>query len=184
MPSPESRLSEALQRRLAAVRLIVFDVDGVLTDGGLGGDGPRSRRWNVKDGFGFYLARQAGLALALCSGYDHPEIRERAEILRLRSLKLGRLDKGAAIRELMEEHRLRPGELIFVGDDLFDLPGMRAAGLGAVPADAAPELKAQADWVLEASGGHGAAREVIDAVLRARGDWERVVGPFLEASDA
>jgi 3-deoxy-D-manno-octulosonate 8-phosphate phosphatase (KDO 8-P phosphatase) len=169
----------ALGKRLARVRLLVFDVDGVLTDGSLGGGEPRSRRWNVKDGFGIYLALRGGLGVALCSGNDHAEIRERAKRLRIEHLRLGRLDKGEAVRELLSELGLERGEALFVGDDIFDLPGVRAAGLGACPSDAAAELLARCDWRLTAAGGRGAVREVIEGVLRARGEWDAVVAPFL-----
>ncbi len=180
MPYPEP--TAALKSRLARLRLLIFDVDGVLTDGTLGGGEPRSRRWNVKDGFGIYLALHSSLAVALCSGNDHAEIRERADRLRIQHLRLGRLDKGVAVRELLAETGCARGEALFVGDDLFDLPGMAAAGLGACPADAATELFARCDWVLASHGGHGAAREVIEGVLRARGDWEPLVAPFLNAA--
>ncbi len=177
-PEPGGELRE----RLAAVRLIVFDVDGVLTDGTLGGGEPRSRRWNVKDGFGVFLARRSGITLALCSGNDHPEIRERAERLQLSAMRLGRLDKGEAVTELLQEIGLGEGEALFVGDDIFDLPGMAAAGLGAAPADAASEVLARVDWRLSSRGGHGAGREAIEGVLRSRGEWDAVVEPFLQAT--
>jgi len=77
-----------------------------------------------------------------------------------------------------------PAETLFVGDDLFDLPGLAAAGVAAAPADARPELRRRADWILSAPGGRGAAREAIEAVLRARGDWERVMAEFAGGGDA
>lgn len=181
MPYPDP--PAGLGAKLAAVKLVVFDVDGVLTDGTLGGGESRSRRWNVKDGFGIFLTRRSGLRLAFCSGNDHPEIRDRAERLGIDALRLGRLDKGEAVEELLEEFMAQPGEALFVGDDLFDLPGMAAAGLGAAPADAVEEVLAHADWPLTSLGGQGAAREVIEGVLKARGEWEAVVAPFLGGGD-
>ena len=176
MPSPE------LNRRLARVRLAIFDVDGVLTDGTLGPAQEPGRRWSVHDGFGFVLARRSGLRFALCSGHDHPEIRSRAERLGLDTLLLGCMEKGGAIAGLMAERNLERGEAIFVGDDLFDLAGMTAAGLGAAPADARPQVRAAADWPLVTAGGRGAAREVIDGLLLARGEWDDAVRGYLEES--
>jgi len=176
MPSPE------LAARLARVRLLVFDVDGVLTDGTITVSG--ERRWSVTDGFGFLLARRGGLKTALCSGRDDPEIAARAERLKIDGLRLGRMDKGAGVAELAVELGVTPAETLFVGDDLFDLPGLAAAGVAAAPADARPELRRRADWVLSAPGGRGAAREAIEAVLRARGDWERVMAEFAGGGDA
>ncbi|MDP6418093.1 MAG: HAD hydrolase family protein [Candidatus Krumholzibacteria bacterium] len=174
MPSPE--LLSSLRR----IRLFIFDVDGVLTDGSLSsphlGGG---RKFHVHDGFGFYLSRQAGLSLALCSGKDEQELRDRAEALKVDCIRLGRLDKGQAVREILEEMKVSPEEAIFVGDDLFDLPGMREVGLSAAPANARPELLDFVDWKLDCSGGRGAAREVIEAVLKAQDLWDGVCAPFL-----
>jgi 3-deoxy-D-manno-octulosonate 8-phosphate phosphatase (KDO 8-P phosphatase) len=154
---------------------------GVLTDGTITVSG--ERRWSVTDGFGFLLARRGGLKTALCSGRNDPEIEARAERLRIDALRLGRMDKGAGVAELAAELGVTTAEALFVGDDLFDLPGLDAAGVAAVPADARPELRRRADWVLSAPGGRGAAREVIEAVLRARGDWERVLAEFTGGGD-
>jgi 3-deoxy-D-manno-octulosonate 8-phosphate phosphatase (KDO 8-P phosphatase) len=177
-----------LLARLAGVSLLILDVDGVLTDGSLGGGDAPSRRWDVKDGFGIFLARHSGLSLALCSGNDHRDIRERAERLRIPHLRLGRLDKGVAVGELLAELGLEHGQALFVGDDLFDLPGMAAAGLSAAPADAVSEVLERVDWRLDRPGGGGAVRQVIEGLLKARGEWEQVVDPFLnferEADDA
>ena len=167
MRSPE------LSERLARVRLMIFDVDGVLTDGTVrtphrGG----GRVFHVHDGFGFYLARKAGLMMALCSGKDEDEIRDRAEALRVPTLRLGRLDKDAAVGEILEELGVSRGEALFVGDDLFDMPGMEAAGLSAAPADARPEVREFADWVLDLPGGRGAVREAIRFILDARGELD------------
>jgi len=178
MPSPE------LRARLSAVCLVIFDVDGVLTDGSLQGGDQGGRRWSVADGFASTLARQAGLGLALCSGRDHPEIRDRAAALHIGLMRLGRLDKAAAVREILAEAGVPPGAALFVGDDLMDWPAMARVGLAAVPADARPELRERADWVLAAPGGRGAAREVIEAVLKAKGLWAQVTRPFLEPTDA
>ncbi len=169
----------AIVSRLAQVNLLILDVDGVLTDGSLGGGEAHSRRWNVKDGFGIFLARRSSLCLALCSGNDHADIRERAERLRIPHLRLGRLDKGEAVRELLAELDLERGQALFVGDDLFDLPGMVAAGNSAAPADAVSEVLDRVDWRLDRPGGGGAVRQVIEGLLKARGEWERVVEPFL-----
>jgi len=172
--------SNDLLERMAGIRLIIFDVDGVLTDGSLSmphqGGG---RRFDVKDGFGFYLARQAGLKLAFCSGKDEPELRARAEALKVDFYRLGRLDKDEAVAEILEEAGLAPEEAAFVGDDLFDLPAMEAVGLALAPADARPELRDYAHAVLESPGGRGAGREAIEAVLKARGDWDAAVSRFL-----
>ncbi len=173
-------LSPEITERLSRIRLMIFDVDGVLTDGSLrtphrGG----GRVFHVHDGFGFYLARQAGLQLAICSGKDEDEIRDRAEALRVPTLRLGRLDKDVAVREILDELSVSPDEAMFVGDDLFDLPGMAETGFAAAPADARPEVREYADWVLPLPGGKGAVREAIEGVLKARGLWDDLVSRFM-----
>lgn len=174
-------LSPEMQGRLSRVRLMIFDVDGVLTDGTVrtshrGG----GRVFHVHDGFGFYLARKAGLMTAICSGKDEDEIRDRAEALRVSTLRLGRLDKDVAVREILDELDVKQGEALFVGDDLFDLPGMEEAGFSAAPADARDEVREYADWVLSLPGGRGAVREAIEGVLKARGLWDDLVAPYLK----
>jgi len=174
-------LSPDLQNRLAKIRLMIFDVDGVLTDGSLrtssqGG----GRAFHVHDGFGFRLARRAGLRLAICSGKDEEEIRARAQALGVPTLRLGRLDKGAAVLEILQELDVDPDEALFVGDDLFDLPAMAVTGVSAAPSDARPEVRDRADWPLTLPGGRGAVREAIDGVLKARGLWKGSVAPFME----
>jgi 3-deoxy-D-manno-octulosonate 8-phosphate phosphatase (KDO 8-P phosphatase) len=181
MPFPEPAAS--FRSRLARIRLLIFDVDGVLTDGRLSTGPVGGRRWNVKDGFAFYLLRETDLKAAICSGKADEEIRERAKILGIEALSLGRMDKGDAVTELMQAADLVSGEALFLGDDLFDLPGMRVAGLGAAPADAVADVRERVDWVLDHAGGDGAARELIQAVLQARGEWDRVTAPYLIGDD-
>lgn len=169
------------EEQAARVLAIVFDVDGVLTGGGLvyGPEG-ELKVFDVQDGHGFHLARAGGLKLALLSGRAGPALRRRAEDLRVDALVEGVAQKGAALRELMAKLRVKPAEVCYVGDDLVDLPAMREAGFPVAVANAVDEVKDGAAWVTSRRGGEGAAREVIEQILKAKGLWPSLVRRYTE----
>ena len=154
----------------ARVQAMVFDVDGVLTGGGLvyGADG-ELKVFDVQDGHGFHLARAAGLKVALLSGRSGAALRRRAEDLRVDALVEGAVRKGEALRELMAKLRVKPTEVCYVGDDLVDLPALREAGFPVAVANAVPDVQERVAWVTGRRGGEGAAREIIELVLKAKG---------------
>ena len=166
MTEPDSAKS-----RLARVRAVAFDVDGVLTDGGLwwGTSGEELKRFCFADIMGVSLARRAGLELALISGEDSPLVDRFAQKLLIRHVVKGCRDKAAALRDFAAATGIDPAETCFMGDDVNDLPAMRIAGLAAAPANAAAEVLAQADFVAKKTGGNGAVRELVDALLAAKG---------------
>jgi len=172
----------SIEGRAARVRAIVFDVDGVLTRGELiyGAESEALKVFNVQDGQGFALARRAGLKLALLSGRSGAALRRRAEDLKVDALREGVERKGAMLRELCGILRVKPEEVCYVGDDLIDLPALREAGFPVAVANAVPEVRERAAWVTTRSGGDGAAREVIEFVLKARGQWSGIVKQFAE----
>ena len=147
----------------AGIRLIVFDVDGVLTNGTVEVDesGRESRRYSMRDGHGFELLRDAGIgAIWMTRSAHSPSIVFRAYKLGV-ELNAGVKDKAAKLAELYE----RPEEICYVGDDVFDLEAMRYVGFSACPADAEDAVKEEADYICENAGGHGVAREVIELIL-------------------
>jgi 3-deoxy-D-manno-octulosonate 8-phosphate phosphatase (KDO 8-P phosphatase) len=170
----------ALAGRARALKLILTDVDGVMTDGSLLllPDGSEAKAFHVRDGLGIVLAHQAGLRTGLISGRASAVVARRAQELGMAVVRQGIGDKAQALRQILAEQRLEAHEVGYVGDDLNDLPVMNEVGLTAAPRDAVFEVRAQAFMVLEAAGGRGCLREFIEAVLRARGDWERVTAGF------
>lgn len=148
-----------------------MDVDGVLTDGGVwwGPGGQEWKRFAFADIMGVSLARRAGLILALISGEDSPLVDRFAEKLLIRHVIKGCRDKAAALRHFAAEANLDPGQICYMGDDVNDLAAMAVAGFSAAPASASPDVLAQASMITRASGGQGAVREVVDALLAARG---------------
>ena len=168
---------EALARRCRALRLLLTDVDGVLTDGTVLflPDGGEAKAFHIRDGLGVVLARRAGLKVGLLSGRRSDVTEQRARELGIALVRQGVSDKGAGFREILKEEGLAPHEVAYMGDDVNDLPVISEVGLSACPADAPLEVKAQAFMVTDARGGQGCLREFLEAILRARGDWERLV---------
>lgn len=158
----------------AGVRLVAFDCDGVLTDGRIGyAPGPNGPEgyvtFHTRDGHGFRLLREAGIATAWVSGNRHPTVAERARRLRIPHVRLSTDEKDETVRSLAAELHLELGRVAFVGDDVNDLPAMAIVGLPIAVADADWEVRARAAYVTVKRGGHGAAREVADLILAAKG---------------
>ena len=180
MARSQAERDEAFARRAAGLEWLLFDVDGVLTDGGLYFTrwGEQVKRFNVRDGLGFRLAQRAGLKLGLLSGRRSRPLLARAKELDFDEVILGSSDKLAAFEKFLEKPETMPRRVAFIGDDLPDLPVLGRCALSFAPADAAAEVRATAHTVLERSGGAGAAREMIELILKARGDWERLIAKF------
>ena len=172
--------SGALERA-KRVRLMLFDVDGVLTDGRLwyGPEGEALKVFHVLDGHGIRLLMQTGIAVALLSGRNSPAVSARAGELGIAHVLQGIDDKRAAFETLAAELRIPAGETGFMGDELVDLPVMRRCGFACAPAQAHERVRACAHYVTRASGGGGAAREACEYLLRAQGRLEAALAPYL-----
>lgn len=168
---------EALAARCSALELVLADVDGVMTDGSLLllPDGGEAQAFHVRDGLGVVLAHRAGLRTGIVSGRASDAVARRAAELGMAVVRQGVRDKGEALREILRSEGLRAEQVAYIGDDVNDLAILGEVGLSAAPADAAPEVRLQAFMVTEAGGGRGCLREFLEAILRARGDWDRVV---------
>ena len=166
-----------VSERARQIRVILFDVDGVLTDGGVivHADGSESKRFDIKDGAGIVMARRAGLIVGLLSARQSSSTQHRARQLGMDPVRQGVSDKGAALEELMQSHNWPSEEIAYMGDDVVDLPVLRRVGLSACPADAVPEVQALVDLVVSRPGGHGAARRLIEDILKAQGRWDALV---------
>jgi 3-deoxy-D-manno-octulosonate 8-phosphate phosphatase (KDO 8-P phosphatase) len=168
------------------VRLIVVDVDGTMTDGQLviGRSGEEIKSFSVKDGIGIKFAQEAGIGIALLSGRRSEIVERRAEMLGVTEVRLGHDLKLPVVEELAAAFGIGLDAVVYIGDDVVDLVPIREVGFGVAVADAAPDVLQAADAVTDARGGHGAVREVIEAILRARGDWDEVVTRYLARSGA
>lgn len=163
----------------AGVKLLVLDVDGVLTDGGLWYDasGGVAKRFNIHDGLGLKLAQAAGLGLAVISGLDHPGVAARMAEMGLDDYHPGHLRKVPVLDGILRRRGLSLAETAFLGDDWLDAGPMLRVGLPMAVADAQPEIRDLALWVSDRKGGRGAVREAVRFILEARGDlagqWRR-----------
>ena len=178
----ESAGERTPRERAKRVRLIIFDVDGVLTDGGIyiGPEGELFKSFHARDGLGVTLARKAGLKTAIITGRTSPHVAHRAKELHIDSVYQGCMDKRAAYRELKEQYGLADEEVAYVGDDLIDLPVMLQCGFPAAVADASEETREAAAYVARHPGGHGAVRDVIEFILKAQGRWKDVIASFYD----
>jgi 3-deoxy-D-manno-octulosonate 8-phosphate phosphatase (KDO 8-P phosphatase) len=163
------------------IRLLLFDVDGVLTDGTIlvHRDGTESKQFHIRDGAAVVWARRAGLSIGLLSARSADATAVRAAQLGIDIVVQGSADKLAGYEQILRQASLTDGEVGYMGDDLQDLPVLRRAGFSAAPADAAPEVRAAVQWVSASGGGRGAVRECIEHVLRAQGAWPGAVGDYL-----
>lgn len=167
---------DAILQRAMHVELAVFDVDGVLTDGMiyLGSSGEEIKAFHVHDGLGLVLLQKAGIRVAIISARHSAQVSERMLSLGIEYVYQGQEDKRATLLGLQKELGLGAAQTAYVGDDLVDLPAMGEAGLTVAVEDAHARVREQADWITSRPGGRGAAREVCDLLLQARGRYEAV----------
>jgi 3-deoxy-D-manno-octulosonate 8-phosphate phosphatase (KDO 8-P phosphatase) len=165
-----SGASTDVLRRARRIRVLLFDVDGVLTDGGvyLHADGSEMKRFDIKDGAGIVRARQAGLTAGIISARVSPATTCRAAALGMHPVIQGAADKLGALQELLASEQWDAETIAYMGDDEQDLPLLQAVGLATCPADAVEAVRSRVHWVSPHRGGFGAARALVDLVLRAQ----------------
>jgi 3-deoxy-D-manno-octulosonate 8-phosphate phosphatase (KDO 8-P phosphatase) len=149
------------------IKLLLLDVDGVMTDGGLyySAQGVEMKRFHAHDGYGVVRAHEHGLKIGIISGRTTPIVEARAKVLKIDEVFQNAMDKVSAMRDIQHRHALHDDELAFIGDELFDLPLLKIVGLSAAPPNAQPEVRRVVDYVTHKSGGEGAVRELIDLII-------------------
>ncbi len=165
----------------ADIKLLVLDVDGVLTDGTItiNADGSESKSFNSLDGHGMRMWQRAGLKIALLSGRTSEPTNHRAEQLNIEYVFQDCHDKLPVLKKLLEQLSLEPQQVAFIGDDVPDLPVLRYVGFAAAVANAVEEVKNCADYVTNLPGGRGAVREVIEYILKKSGKWQELMKKYL-----
>jgi len=174
--------AEEFALRASRLKLLVLDVDGVLTDGTvwIGSDGHEAKAFSIRDGASIAWAQRSGLEVALLSGRPSDATTRRAAELRINTVIQVGPEKRAPFQRLLQERQLDASEIAYMGDDLLDLPVLRLAGVSAAPGDAAPEVRERVHWVSNAAGGRGAVREFVEALLRARHSWDGILTHHLD----
>ncbi len=187
---PATDTSLTAEDRARRIKVLLFDVDGVLTDGGItvmpGPDGKavEVKTFSAHDGMGIALAHTAGLKVGWITKRDSQAVRIRAKDLRIDHLYQGQHYKAEALDAIVKDEHCTLDEIAYVGDDIIDLPVMRKVGLAIAVANARPEVKAMAHYTTEHPGGFGAGRDAIDFLLRARGVLEATIEKYLDPKDA
>lgn len=165
--------SHELDAKAVRLRMLLFDVDGVLTDGSveIHDTGSESKSFSIRDGAALVWARREGLKIGLVSGRASAATTRRATELGISIVVQGVTDKGKAYAEILEAHGLADADVAYMGDDLLDLAVLGRVGLAAAPADAVDDVRERVHWVSKYPGGRGAVRELVELVLKARGRW-------------
>jgi 3-deoxy-D-manno-octulosonate 8-phosphate phosphatase (KDO 8-P phosphatase) len=168
---------EQIHERARRIRLILLDVDGVLTDGtvDIHATGGESKPFFVRDGLGMVWARREGIEVGLLSGRPSDATTRRAGELGLRIVWQGGNDKRDAFATILSSHGFAADEVAYMGDDLVDLPILAQAGLSTAPADAVDAIRSHVDWISRHPGGRGAVRELVELILGAQGRWTDIV---------
>jgi 3-deoxy-D-manno-octulosonate 8-phosphate phosphatase (KDO 8-P phosphatase) len=167
----------SLAAACAKIELILSDVDGVMTDGGIRllDDGRQMMVFHIRDGMGIRLWREAGKRFGIITGRDLEAVRRRAADLHLDIVRQGVDDKLPAVDEIAADLKIGREQICYIGDDLLDLASIRAVGLGVAVADAAEDVRHAAKYVTSVRGGQGAVREVIELILKNTGRWDEVI---------
>jgi 3-deoxy-D-manno-octulosonate 8-phosphate phosphatase (KDO 8-P phosphatase) len=175
-----------LQSKAARIKLILFDVDGVLTDGTVlvHGDGSESKDFFIRDGIAMVWAERQGLEVGLLSARNSPTTIHRAKQLGLKIVYQGVSSKADTLSEILATEGIDAADTAYMGDDIVDLAVLQRAGLSAAPADAVEEVRARVDFVARSNGGEGAARELIETILRAKQAWDAIVAGYAEEGRA
>ncbi len=170
-----------LQSRASRVKLLLFDVDGVLTDGSVivHADGSESKTFGIRDGIALVWARRAGLTVGLLSARHSPTTPHRAAQLGIALVYQGVSSKVETYEQILTEQGLTDADVAYMGDDVVDLAVLSRVGLSAAPADAVAEVHERVHWVSAAGGGRGAVRELVELVLRAQARWNPIVEAYL-----
>ena len=170
-------IAEDIANKAKNIKALLFDVDGVLTDGGIiyDNNGQEYKRFNVKDGQIIKHLRRYKILTGVITGRDSPVVRNRCEELGIDLHHHGIHDKLSTFTEILETHNLKPEEVAYVGDDINDLPVLTKCGLSATPADGHEAVRERVAYVLDSKGGEGALRELADTILKARGFYDEII---------
>ena len=173
--------AEAIDRRASTIRMILFDVDGVLTDGRviITSDGSESKTFAIRDGIAMVWAQRVGIKVGFLSARLSPTTPVRAAQLGVTLVYHGVSSKLATYERILADHGLHDGEVAYMGDDVVDLAVLARVGLATAPGDCVAEVASRAHWVTSANGGAGAARELVERILRVQRHWGRVVDSYL-----
>ena len=163
--------------RLDKINLIILDVDGTMTDGGIyiDSNGIESKKFNIKDGAGILLAQSVGIEFMILTGRTSKSVEYRANELKIKYIVQGIAQKADFLKNFAAKHSIHPENIAYIGDDLNDLPAMQCASISACPIDAADEVRTYCDYLLPVKGGDGVVRAFVELLLKGRNLWDKAV---------
>ncbi len=175
-------MKNKLLQRIKKISMLICDVDGVLTRGGiiLGSNGQEFKIFDVQDGMGISLAKQAGLKTGVITGRKSEAVVRRAEELKFDVIYQGKKDKLQTLGAIIKDFNINYENICYIGDDLLDMAIMKKSGVSAAPSNARKEVKEISDIVTEKKGGGGAVRELVETILKAQNKWENIVDKYRE----
>lgn len=174
-----------MKQKLKKIKMILFDVDGVLTDGSITytNDGKETKSFNIQDGMGVTLARKCGLITGIITGRLSNMVSQRAKELNIDTISQGSFNKLGPYLEILKKYNLKDEEVCYIGDDIVDMAILNRVGFSAAVANAREDVKAVCDYITVAKGGHGAVREVIDLILKRQGKFDVIVNEIVNAKE-
>ena len=174
-----------MKQKLKKIKMILFDVDGVLTEGSITytDKGTELKSFNIQDGMGVTLARKSGLLTGIVTGRLSNIVARRAEELKIDTVSQGSFNKLVPYLDVLKEFNLTDDEICYIGDDIVDMAILKRVGFSVAVANAREEVKAVADYITVAYGGHGAVREVIDLILKRQGKFDVIIDSIVNAKE-
>ena len=173
-------MKNSIKEKLKGIKLLILDVDGVMTDGRIimDNEGKEIKNFNVRDGHGLKLLQRYGIKVAILTGRESKVVEHRAKDLDIKDVYQKVFNKKDVFEKIMKNHKLSPDEAAFIGDDIVDIPVLRRVGFSVAVADAADVVKKSVDYVARNSGGRGAVREICEMILKAQGKWPEIAAKY------
>jgi 3-deoxy-D-manno-octulosonate 8-phosphate phosphatase (KDO 8-P phosphatase) len=173
-------MKKSIKEKLKRIKLLILDVDGVMTDGRIimDNEGIESKNFDVRDGHGIKILQRYGIKVAILTGRQSKVVEYRAKDLEIDDVYQGALNKKDVFEIILEKHKLSAGETAFMGDDIVDIPVLKSVGFSAAVADALDVVKKSVDYVTKNRGGRGAVRELCEMILQAQGKWPEVAAKY------
>ena len=173
-------MKNSIKEKLKGIKLLILDVDGVMTDGRIimDNEGKEIKNFNVRDGHGLKLLQRYGIKVAILTGRQSKVVEHRAKDLDIKDVYQKVFNKKDVFEKIMKNHKLSPDEAAFIGDDIVDIPVLRRVGFSVAVADAADVVKKSVDYVARNSGGRGAVREICEMILKAQDKWPEIAAKY------
>jgi 3-deoxy-D-manno-octulosonate 8-phosphate phosphatase (KDO 8-P phosphatase) len=173
-------MKKNIKAKLKVIKLLILDVDGVMTDGRIimDNEGRETKNFNVRDGHGIKLIQRYGIKVAILTGRKSKVVEYRAKDLEIGDVYQKVFNKKEVFQKILKKHKLSADAMAFMGDDIVDIPVLKSVGFSAAVADAVDVVKQSVDYVTKNNGGHGAVREVCEMILQAQGKWPEIAARY------